>query len=122
LRTWNYRYAVNSEATTIAVAFYYAYTNWIRQQDRVPGRSRINRFPKTFPVSEQQAVKLLEDAIDDLVKNYGTSFIPWGNINRLQRIHTSGTLEKFDDNKPSLPVAAVPSSMGSLFAFNTRTD
>ena len=66
---------------------YWRYENWIRQQDRVPGRSRINRFPKTFPVSEQQAVKLLEDAIDDLVKNYGTSFIPWGNINRLQRIH-----------------------------------
>jgi penicillin amidase len=123
LRKWDYRYSVNSEATTIGVAFYYAYVAWVRQQDGVSrGAARVNRFTKAFPLSDSLAVKILQNGVDDLIKTYGTEFIPWGNINRLQRIHTSGTLEKFDDNKPSLAVGAVPSMMGSLFAFNTRTD
>ncbi|MDQ6757696.1 MAG: penicillin acylase family protein [Bacteroidota bacterium] len=123
LRKWDYRYSVNSYATTLGVAFYYAYTNWIRQQDRTPVEAvRINRFPKKFPLSDSITIQILLNAVDDLQKNYGTAFIEWGNINRLQRIHTSGTLEKFDDSKPSIPVGAVPGLMGSLFAFNTRTD
>jgi len=124
LRKWDYRYSVSSQATTLGVALYYAYTTWSRQQDRVvSGRvGRINRFTRTFPASDSVAVQLLQDAADDLINTFGTAFIPWGSINRLQRIHTSGTIEEFDDNKPSIPIAAVPSGMGSLFAFNTRTD
>lgn len=125
LRSWDYRYAVNSSATTLGVAFYYAYTDWIRLQGkgisrRQPGR--INHFTKTFSLPDSIAVQLLQNAKKDLIKNYGTAFIPWGEINRLQRIHSSGILEKFDDNKTSIPVAAVPGMMGSLFAFNTRTE
>lgn len=123
LRNWDYRYSINSQATTIGVAFYYAYVAWVRQQDGVSrGATKVNRFTKAFALSDSEAVKILQNGVEDLIKNYGTAFIPWGNINRLQRIHTSGTLEKFDDNKPSLAVAAVPGMMGSLFAFNTRTD
>jgi acyl-homoserine-lactone acylase len=123
LRKWNYRYSVNSQATAIGVAFYYAYTNWLRQERGIErSATGINNFSKSFPLPDSIAVQLLQNAVNDLDKNYGTAFIPWGEINRLQRIHTSGTLEKFDDDKPSLPVGAVPGLMGSLFAFNTRTD
>jgi acyl-homoserine lactone acylase PvdQ len=65
---------------------------------------------------------MLQRATDTLQKRYGTAFVSWGEINRLQRIHTSGTIEKFDDNKNSLPVSAVPGTMGSLFSFNTRAE
>ncbi len=125
LRRWDHRYAVNSQATTLGVAFYYAYVDWARQQDRGGSRrqpGRINRFTKNFLLDDSTAVQLLQNAKDDLVKTYGSAFIPWGEVNRLQRVQSGGTLEKFDDNKPSIPVAAVPGMMGSLFAFNTRTD
>ena len=125
LGNWDCRYSVNSCATTIAVAFYYAYADWARLQDRETARlqaGRVNRFSPLFTVPDSIAVQLLQKAKEDLVATYGRTFIPWGEVNRLQRIQSGGTLEKFDDNKPSLPVAAVPGMMGSLFAFNTRTD
>lgn len=56
-----------------------------------------------------------------LEKDWGTWRVPWGEINRLQRIHTSGTLENFSDARPSLPVPAAPGTVGCLFAYNTRT-
>jgi penicillin amidase len=121
LRKWNFRYSVNSKATTLGVAFYYAYTDWQRQQ-RGTGRQFRAPFIKSFPASDDVAIQLLRSAVDDLKKTYGSAFIPWGDINRLQRIHTDGTLEKFDDTKPSIAVGAVPGALGSLFAFNTRTD
>ena len=119
LRRWDYRYAVNSKATTLGVAYYYAYTDWIR---KIRGTGRGSRFSRKFSEVDSIAVQLLQDAVNDLVSTYGTTFIAWGDINRLQRIHTSGSLEKFDDSKPSIPVMAVPGLLGSLFAFNTRTD
>ncbi|HMY73332.1 MAG TPA: penicillin acylase family protein, partial [Blastocatellia bacterium] len=43
----------------------------------------------------------------------------WGEINRLQRVHTSGD-EPFDDKKPSLPVAGGPSFAGMAFTFSAQ--
>jgi len=41
--------------------------------------------------------------------------VAWGEVNRLQRIQTSGNREQFSDERPSLPVAG-----GSgIFAFHT---
>jgi penicillin amidase len=79
-------------------------------------------YGEKLPAPENTSVQLLHNAVDTLNKKYGTPFISWGEVNRLQRIHTSGTKENFDDNKMSLPVGAVPGGMGSLFSFQTRTD
>ena len=49
----------------------------------------------------------LEQVIARLERDWGTQRVPWGEINRLQRIHTSGDGE-FDDVRPSLPVAGAP--------------
>ncbi len=89
----------------------------------MPGAYLTNlMFGENLPAPDSTAVQILHSSIDTLKKKYGTEFIAWGEINRLQRIHTSGNLEKFDDKKMSLPVGAVSSVMGSLFAFQTRID
>src|SRR5262249_32498541 len=54
----------------------------------------------------------LERAKAELEKDFRTWRIPWGELNRLQRIHTSGTLESFSDAKPSLPVPGAPGPVG----------
>ncbi|MBI3210798.1 MAG: penicillin acylase family protein [Candidatus Solibacter usitatus] len=61
--------------------------------------------------------ELLEKAVAELEKDFGTWRIAWGEINRLQRIHTSGRLEAFSDTKPSLPVAGAPGTVGIVFNF-----
>jgi acyl-homoserine-lactone acylase len=120
MRRWNYRYALNSQATSIAVMWYIQYENWNRNQSRQSGGADDgNGIDLTqgnrLPMSGAVAVDLLSKAADALITRFGTAFINWGDINRLQRPESSP--ERFDDTKPSLPVAAVPSPMGSLFAF-----
>ena len=127
LRKWDYHYATNSKATTIAVFWCTSYLNWIRTQLKnkfyafSPYLTEF-LYGERLPVPDSIAVQMINTATDTLLSRYGTAMIEWGEINRLQRIHTSGDLEKFNDQKISLPVGAVPGTMGSLFAFNSRNE
>ena len=125
LRNWDYRFSKQSKATTIGVFWYMAYADWVKKQlktEFIP--AHIGGFfeNKILPAPDSIAIQLLVTATDSLKKKFGTTFIAWGDINRLQRIHSSGTLEKFSDSRPSLPVAAVPGRMGSLFSFLSRAE
>jgi penicillin amidase len=62
----------------------------------------------------------LERLRDTLTEAFGTWRVNWGEVNRLQRIHTSGVLEEFSDRKPSVPVAGAPSATGTIFTFGAR--
>ena len=66
-------------------------------------------------------LRALEKTIADLELKFGSWQVPWGDINRLQRVHTSGD-EAFDDKKPSLPVAGGPSFAGMAFTFTARAE
>lgn len=117
LRRWNYRYALNSQATSIAVMWYIQYDNWNKNQPRQAATddNATDLQGNQLPMSGAIAVDLLGKAAEALNTRFGTALINWGDINRLQRVE--GSPERFDDNKPSWPVAAVPSPLGSLFAF-----
>lgn len=117
LRKWNYRYGLNSEATTLAVMWYLQYDDWNRNKPAVAAAddNATDLQGNQLPMSGPTAVALLKKAVEVLKARFGTPFINWGSINRLQR--ATGAPERFDDGKPSWPVAAVPSPLGSLFAF-----
>lgn len=117
LRRWNYRYALNSRATSLAVMWYLQYDNWNRNQPKqtIADDNATDLQDNQLPMSGATAVDLLSKSVETLQSRFGTAFINWGDINRLQRAEDSP--ERFDDHKPSWPVAAVPSPLGSLFAF-----
>jgi acyl-homoserine-lactone acylase len=73
----------------------------------------LSARPKLSVESLVRTQKELEGA-------FGTWRVPWGEVNRLQRIHSSGTQESFSDSRPSLPVAGCPGTLGCIFVFNTR--
>jgi len=56
----------------------------------------------------------------ELEAGFGTWRVPWGELSRLQRVHTSGSEEDFSDARPSLTVTGCPGTLGCLFAFNGR--
>ncbi len=66
-------------------------------------------------------LRALENTITDMELKFGTWRVQWGEVNRLQRVHTNGD-EAFDDKKPSLPVAGGPSFAGMAFTFTARTE
>lgn len=62
----------------------------------------------------------LEQGLANLQRSFGTWRVAWGEVNRLQRVHTSGTQEPFSDAKPSVQVPGAPTYTGTIFTFGTR--
>jgi acyl-homoserine-lactone acylase len=61
----------------------------------------------------------LSAASDKLKADFGNWKIPWGDINRFQRL-TSDLEQPFNDVKPSIPVGFTSSQWGSLASFGAR--
>lgn len=63
----------------------------------------------------------LEKAVADLELKFGAWRVPWGEINRLQRVHTSGD-EPFSDERQSWPVVGGSGAAGIVFTYNARAE
>ncbi|MGH8317723.1 MAG: penicillin acylase family protein [Steroidobacteraceae bacterium] len=117
LRAWNYRWGVNSVATSLAVFWGTDIFAHVRAQARALGIS-----PEDYVVrraTREQLLASLGAASDRLTENFGSWETPWGHINRFQRINDDIS-PSFDDSKPSIPVPFTSSLWGSLAAFGAR--
>jgi penicillin amidase len=77
---------------------------------------RLRREDNT---AEKRVIHALEAAMARLEKDWGTWRVAWGEINRLQRRHSSGD-EAFRDDAPSIPLPGVPGWAGAMFTFYAR--
>ncbi len=77
------------------------------------------RFMMTQMGISDPVVAMLQ-AMDELTARHGTWKVKWGELNRLQRRHTSG-LTGFDDAEPSLAVSGGPGDpFGTIFNVYSR--
>jgi acyl-homoserine-lactone acylase len=117
LRAWNYRWGVNSVATSLAVFWGTDIFAHVEARARALGIS-----PEDYVVrhaSRQELLTSLAAASDRLTASFGTWETPWGEINRFQRINDH-IEPSFDDSKPSIPVPFTSSVWGSLAAFGAH--
>jgi penicillin amidase len=61
----------------------------------------------------------LESAVQWLEGKWGSAFVPWGDVNRLQRRHWNQG-QPFDDDAPSVGVPGGPGRFGMAFVFHAR--
>jgi acyl-homoserine lactone acylase PvdQ len=94
LKSWNGVSATDSVPMTVFTLWFYT-----SLQPQAQAVVKDNPYPK---------VAVLEYVLGDLASSWGTWKVAWGELNRLQRVHTSGSLEPFSDANPSLPVAGGP--------------
>jgi acyl-homoserine-lactone acylase len=106
LRSWDFRWSVDSVPNSLAV--YYA-------QQGGGGRRGGGG-----PASPEQLVGNLAAASDRLAADFGTWKTPWGQINRFQR-NDGAIVQQFDDARPSVPVMFSSATWGSLASFGART-
>jgi acyl-homoserine lactone acylase PvdQ len=122
LKQWDYRSGENSIATTLAVDWGRMLTPAI-QKIRVDGRD-VDQVEKTkrfaASASLQELAPPLLNAMRELEKRFKTWRLPWGEINRYQRL-TDDLEERFSDGEPSLPVGFTSAQWGMLAAYNSRT-
>ncbi len=104
LESWDRVSRTDSVAMTL-------FTLWVEELGRGNVASRAQDV--------QASMDALEQVADRLHALHGSWKVPWGDICRLQRIHTSGK-GGFDDERPSLPVAGGPGWLGIVFNFYPR--
>ena len=120
LRNWDKRSSVTSATTTLAV--FWAYQVLSKSFSSVPANV-MNDQVKMFTWyiknhAPQEKFAALQAVVLGLKNKYGTWKIPWGEINRFQRL--SGNVKtKFDAGETSLPVGLASAALGSMSSYET---
>jgi len=119
ITNWNHDAAISSIATSIAIEWA---SNWSKEIPPATTEEATTQIIKKYEqmvkeVSNEKKLALLNTALTQLEKTYGSWEIPWGEINRYQRVNPG---EKFNDNAPSIAVGQTSSKWGSLPAFESK--
>jgi acyl-homoserine-lactone acylase len=117
LRAWDFRWAAESQATTLAV--FWGDGLW-REVGALAKTKRLS-VPDYITTRVTPAVKLaaLTTAVDRLSRDFGDWRIAWGRINRFQRLDNA-IIPHFDDTKPSVAVPFTSAQWGSLASFGAK--
>ena len=69
--------------------------------------------------SPDERLAVFTAAVSRLQDDFGDWSVPWGEVNRYQRLSGAIDLE-YDDGKPSLPVGMASGDWGALASFRAR--
>jgi acyl-homoserine lactone acylase PvdQ len=117
LRAWNLETAADSVAMTLA---HFYGINSLARETAPKGLSYMETVD-FFGTDSPPAERLVNFAatVQMLEADFGKWDIPWGEVNRFQRLTGDIDLE-FDDDKPSTPVDMANSDWGALADFGAR--
>ncbi len=117
LEKWDYKTAKESVAMTLA---HYYGTAMGREAER-PGDLSDMEAMIWLGKNSKESVPIFEKVIDRLIADFGTWNIPWGEVNRYQRLN-GDIRQAFDDNKPSRPIGLASGRWGALAAYGVSYD
>jgi acyl-homoserine-lactone acylase len=122
LKGWDYRCGENSIATTLAIEWGQKILPAIFRTKIVEDEEADQVEKAAYFAKHAMAKELLNpllETVKELEKKFGRWQMPWGDINRFQRI-SSEIDNKFDDSKPSISVGMVSSTWGMLPSYTSR--
>ncbi len=121
LKNWDFRSTESSIASTLAIEWAYKLNPAIQKLYIDEGEADQVAVTKTFAekATPEEMIIPFYKTIKELEQKWGRWQIPWGEMNRYQRIN-GDISQKYKDDLPSLPVGIASSLWGSLPSFNTR--
>ncbi len=122
LKSWEFRVGENSVATTIAIEWAQILMPMINKIKTTNGDDDIVSKTKQYvaTVNPNDLLRGLNATLNELNGKFGKWQMPWGEVNRFQRINNDIN-NQFDDNQPSFPVAFASSAWGMLPSYNSRS-
>ncbi len=117
LRNWDF--AVSEQSVAMSLANYYTLL-YIRHGDKTEGLNsmeRIQYFGAGSPIEER--LKIFKKTISRLTEDFGSWNIPWGEINRYQRIN-GDIRQAFNDSLPSIAIGLASGRLGALASYGSR--
>ena len=119
LRNWDF--TTSKESIAMTLAHYYGTLCY----------SKAERPEGMYPMQwveywgdgwdDQKKLSFLKETLDILESDFGTWKMPWGEVNRYQRLN-GDIRQAFDDNKPSIPIGFASGRWGALAAYGARYD
>ncbi|MFE3871046.1 penicillin acylase family protein [Flavobacterium sp. ZS1P70] len=121
LKDWDYYAKENSTATTLAIEWAYKLDPIIQKvyvkEGELDQVQNTQNFAKN--ASPNQLIPQLQIVVNELKTKFGTWQIPWGEINRFQRL--SGDINLvYNDALESIPIGYGPALWGSLPAYKSN--
>ena len=117
LAGWDHRWSLASTETSLAV--FWADALW----ERISVAAGVPMSPVQpalmAQASDADQLAALDAAIARLKADFGSWTVPWGEINRFQRLD-GAIVRTFDDTKPSISVPFVSANWGSLASFGAQ--
>jgi acyl-homoserine-lactone acylase len=114
---WDHRWGLTSTETSVAV--FWADILW----ERVAAAAGVPLAPVQQALmaqaSDAEKLAAFDAAIARLKADFGSWRVPWGEINRFQRLD-GAIVQTFDDAKPSITVPFVSANWGSLASFGAQ--
>jgi acyl-homoserine-lactone acylase len=113
LGSWDKRWSVSSIPNTLAQFWGDELTKAAVARQWA---DHANLFRHMEALTPQEKLETFTAGLDRLERDFGGWRVPWGEVNRFQRI--SPAIEGvFDDSKPSIPVGFTSNKWGSLASF-----
>jgi len=116
----NWEMTTSKESVAMTLAHFYGmqlYRDGGNPQS-LSGNERFDYYGTGLPNAKR--LSIFKTAFDQLVKDFGTWEVPWGEYNRFQRLSGDINLQ-FDDDQPSIPIGMTTSRWGALAAYGSRT-
>ncbi len=113
LASWDKRWAISSVPNTLAQF-------WGEELAKLVGSRQWNDHANMFRhmegLSAAEKLDTFARGLDRLERDFGVWRVPWGEVNRFQRIDPAID-SRFDDKAPSIPVGFTSNKWGSLASF-----
>ncbi|NKB33006.1 MAG: acylase [Pseudomonadales bacterium] len=117
-RTWDFTASVDSVETSLAVYYAQQLMEAVREEANASGVNIYQYMANRSSLS--QKLTALRAAAVELTEGFGDWRVPWGEINRYQRLN-GDLVQDFNDDEPSIPVGFASGRWGSLASFGART-
>ena len=117
LRDWDFRVSSDSIAMTLAHFYGSQYNSDGVRPDNLTTMERYNYFGEGSPHEER--LKIFAATVAMLDADFGQWDMPWGEVNRYQRVN--GEIQQpFNDSEPSLPIGMASGNWGALASYGAR--
>ncbi|MBX2970490.1 MAG: penicillin acylase family protein [Cyclobacteriaceae bacterium] len=117
LRNWDMNVSKESVGMTLAHYYISAYLQKGPRPEGLTMMERVNYFGTN--TSHEERLTIFSEVIDKITTDFGTWEMPWGEVNRFQRLD-GAIQQKFDDDKPSIPVGLASGNWGALASYGAR--
>jgi acyl-homoserine-lactone acylase len=117
LRAWDRRWSKDSAETSLAV--FWAEALWAKSAAAAKAAGMTTYEYMVEKSASADRIAALDEAVARLNADFGSWKVPWGEINRFQRLN-GDIVQTFKDDGPSIAVPFTAGTWGSLASFASR--